>query len=149
VYSYISLLTTPEIVGDPDASPTSCSFHGSLGDYRTYILRAWIFCVGSSLSFCCCLVSLPENRADDRPDPSPDANFELPLLTSLLNVKMPDSTEAPQVRKTLPAGPDRPRPVCISDFHEADIRSWPPCLTRPLCGHLQPSYRHCGRYGNA
>ena len=115
MYSYISLLTNSEIVGDPDASSTSCSFHGSLGDYRTYIFRTWILRFGGRLSFCSCLVSLFESGADDRPDPTPDANLELPLLTSLLNVKMPDSTEAPQVRKTLPTGPDRPRAVCTSD----------------------------------
>jgi hypothetical protein len=37
VYSYISNLTESEIVGDPYPSSTSCSLHGSIGDYRTYL----------------------------------------------------------------------------------------------------------------
>jgi hypothetical protein len=29
-------------------------------------------------------------------------------------VRMPDSTDAPQVRKTTPSGPERPRIVCLT-----------------------------------
>jgi hypothetical protein len=62
-------------------------------------------------------------KADIRPDPTPDATLELPLLTSLLTVKMPDLTEAPQVRKTLAGGPDRPRAVCSVRVSVTNSRS--------------------------
>ena len=41
-----------------------------------------------------------------RPDPEHGATLDLPLLSHVLNAKLPDSSEAPQVSKTV----SRPRP---------------------------------------
>jgi hypothetical protein len=87
-------------------------------------------------------------EVDLRPDPTPDSSLELPLLTSLLSVKMPDSTEAPQVHKTLASGPDRPRAVRSSTWRKADFRFWLHSLTLHHYEHLQLSYPHCGHCGN-
>jgi len=78
-------------------------------------------------------------RADVRPDPEPDASLELPLLTSILEVKMPDSTEAPQVRKTGPMVPDRPRAVCPPYIQELTTDSGifaPLVPITSFCNHL-------------
>jgi hypothetical protein len=52
---------------------------------------------------------------------------------------MPDSTEAPQVRKTLPTGPDRPRAVRTLDDAEliSDLGITAPLIASAgICNHL-------------
>jgi hypothetical protein len=52
---------------------------------------------------------------------------------------MPDSTEAPQVRKTLPPGPDRPRAVRASNDAEliSDLGITAPLIASAgICNHL-------------
>lgn len=44
-----------------------------------------------------------------RPDPRPDALIELPFMTDILTVKLPDATESPQVGRAFgPASSDHP-----------------------------------------
>ncbi|WVO12525.1 hypothetical protein L204_100125 [Cryptococcus depauperatus] len=63
------------------------------------------------------------------PDPAPDCLLQLPFMSDVLLVELPDTTESPQIDKTLHLCPSPDRPILASLPPSSPLRTLAPVLT--------------------